>query len=337
MNKKYSSSEFLSLTDNKIFDNVFLLHGEDSFLSDKIINRLIRIFTTDESKEFDYANLYGEDTSASNIIELLDMFPFISDYKLVVVHNFDELKNNDKNRIAEYIKTIQSTSILVVNCRKIDSRTKLFKAFSRYTTIQCKPPSGYWDIEKWLSKELITKNIRANRDVISLFASKVDTDYYMAYNEFQKLLIYINGRSSITTKDINLCMGSNRSSTIFELQNAIGCKNKKKTLKLLHDFLEMENATNSIFIVVMLTRFFSIIWRVKYLRYKNIPDSIIANKHLNEVHKMFKKDYLDYTSNYKRTPIKNVFDVLLEVDYELKSTTVKPEVLLTNAIMKIMT
>jgi len=229
MSNRYNSAQFLNIIDNHQLSNVYFIHGEDHFLSDKIIKQLLNKFTTKEGREFDLINLFAEEITSENIIEQLEMFPFLSEYKVVVVRGFEQLKDKDKTKVAEYIHNIPSTSILIVHCQTIDLRTKTFKAFDKFITISAKQPAGYWEIEKWLHAELRRLRIKSSMETISLFSSKIEADYYTAYNELEKILIYIGDQKVITSKDVEICMDNNRASSIFEFQNAIGSRDKKKS------------------------------------------------------------------------------------------------------------
>lgn len=333
IDNRYTASQFLSIINSHQLSNVYLIHGEDHFLSDKVIKELVRKFTTSEGREFDLINFFAEEINGENIIEQLEMFPFLSEHKVVVVRGFEQFNIKDKTKIAEYIHNIPSSSILIVHCQAIDLRTKLFKAFDKYTTISAKQPAGYWDIEKWLTAELRRLGVSSSQDTISLFSSKIEADYYTAYNELEKILIYVGNKNVITREDVEMCMENNRANSVFELQNAIGSRNKKKALSILHNYLEAEEGKNSILLIVMLTRFFQIIWKIKYLKFSGYSVSEIQSSHINEVHFSFKRDYMAFADNYNRINMSYIFDLLLESDYKLKSTDIEVNVLLTKLVI----
>jgi len=333
MNKRYTSTQFLDVINNHKLSNVYFIYGEDQFLSDKIIKQLISKFTTQEGREFDLVSLFAEEIRSMDIIEQLEMFPFLSEYKVVVVRGFEQLR--DKDKVADYIHKIPSTSILIVHSQHIDLRTKVFKAFDKYITISAKQPAGYWEIDKWLNAELRRLRIKSSRETISLFSSKIEADYYTAYNELEKILIYIGDKKVITPEDVETCMENNRASSIFELQNAIGNRDKKRALTILHNYLQAEEGKNSILLIVMLTRFFQIIWKVKYLTAKGLLVSDIQSNYLKEVHYSFRKDYIAYANNFRNIKMSHIFDLLLNSDYKLKSTDIEASVLLTKLVVEL--
>jgi DNA polymerase-3 subunit delta len=335
MSDSYSSTQFLNIIDNHQLSNVYFIYGEDHFLSDKIIKALVDKYTCRDDREFDLVNLFGEDINSEDIIEQLEMFPFLAEHKVVVVRGFDQLKEKDKTKLAEYIHKIPASSILIVHCEKIKKSTKIFKAFDKFLTISAKQPAGYWEIEKWLNAELRRLRIRSSMDTISLFSSKIEADYYTAYNELEKLLIFIGDKKVLTRQDVETCMENNRASSVFELQNAIGNRDKAKALYILHNYLEAEEGKNSVLMIIMLTRFFQTIWKVKYLQVQNFSISEIQANYLKEVHPTFRKDYIRFAQNYARIRMSKIFDLLLQADYKLKSTDLAVNVLFTKLVVSI--
>ena len=333
MSIKYTSEQFLNVINNHEFSNIYFLHGEDHFLADKIIKKLIDKYSNIEGREFDLINLFGEECSSEQIIEQLDMFPFLSEYKVVVVRGFENLKESDKIKVSEYLKHIPESSILLVQSETVDARKKVYRAFANYVFINTKQPAGYWEIERWLQAELGRLGISSSRESIVLFSSKIEADYYTAYNELEKLLIYIGDRKTITPQDVEKCMGDNRANSVFELQNAIGARNMQKSLFILQNYLEAEEGKNSILLIVMLTRFFQIIWRVKYLQANGVSSSEIQARHLQEIHSMFKKDYIGFANAYRHIKMSRIFDLLTDADYKLKSTDTVENVLLTKLVI----
>ncbi len=334
---KYKAPEFINSFKMHDPSNVYYLIGEDHFLADRIIQLLLRRFTSKDSSEFDFINLSASNCKSADIIEQLEMFPFLAEYRVILVRSFELLREPEKLKVADYISNIPETSILIIHCEKQDGRSSTARKFSKFTVIETNPPAGYWEIEKWLQSELRKLNIRANRDAISLFASKIEADYYTAYNELQKILIYIGKSSTIKVEDIQTCMKDNRANTIFELQNALGARNIKVSLQVLIKLLESEESKNSPFVVVMLTRFFQKIWKVKYLLSKGVSQQEIASNYLADVYIKFRKDYINFAWNYKDKKMQEIFDYLLETDLKLKSTDLDPKLLLSKMLVNIVT
>ncbi|MCD4795963.1 MAG: DNA polymerase III subunit delta, partial [Candidatus Cloacimonetes bacterium] len=289
------------------------------------------------SEDFDLITLYGDNCSGINALEQLEMMPFMAKYRQVILKNFDKMKSDDKNLIAEYLENPVPTSILVLTAEKLDGRITANKKISRKAlNITCQQPYNQEDIIRWLRNELRQKDINMNNEAINLFANSIETDYMIASNELEKLIILTKNARDITLDDVIESVGKSRANTIFELQNNLGRKDLKKSLSVLENMFANEDPPKiAVFIVTMITRFFFQIWKIIALRKKNISDSEITGRHLNDIYYKYRNNYLSYANNYTDKKLKHNFSLLLQADIELKSLNIKEEIILETLIFNI--
>lgn len=332
--KKYLHYEFLKVLRSFRHYPCYFIFGSESYLKDKILASIVKKLNVDKSNDFDFTSLYGDDTTGNEILENLEMAPFLSEYRTVIIRNFDSMNNNDKLRISEYLNNPVSTSILIIVSDKNDKRLKSFKIINKEAVVvECKAPYDFRDIQKWLSAEIRTRQIFMDQETINFFANYIEPDYLLAENELNKLILFTKGNPEISKNDIIQCVGNSRSYSIFDLQNALGDINLKKSLIVLDNLIA--NNESPILIINMLTSFFTTIWKVNALRDIKISDRDIENSYLPEIYHFFRKDYLKRSRNYKIDKIHKIFDYLLETDINLKSIDIKPNILLGNLIFKI--
>ncbi len=262
------------------------------------------------------------------------MNPFLNNYKLVILRNFEKLPAKSKEIIADYLKEPVETSILILDSDNMDKRVNAYKTIAANSiSIQCKAPYGIRDILVWLKNELSGKNIKMDNETANLFASYIEPDYMIASNELEKLLIASRNKNIITREDVAECVGKSKSNSIFDLQNALGIKDLRRSLIILENLLE--NNESSVFIVTMLTNFFRTIWKVLILKNKNVKNSEITSVYLKEIFYSFRDDYLNFARSYDLPALRKIFFHLLETDIALKSIDVKEVILLETLIFNI--
>ena len=335
--KVYQHYEFLREFGKQKPDPAYLIYGPEDYLKDKVLKTITEKFKTPGSEEFDVITIYGDESLSVNVLEQLEMMPFIAKHRLVILKNFDKMIASEKNLIAKYIENPVQTSILILTAEKNDERIIANRTISeKAVNINCRSPYNADDIAKWLRAELKERNINMDNESISLFSNSIETDYLIAANELEKLIIYTKNSGNITLNDVIESVGKSRTNTIFELQNYIGNRNLTKSLSILENILSNEDPKKiTIFIIAMLTRFFSQIWKVLALRNKNISDSEITTRHLTEIFYRYRDDYIKYANNYPGEAIKKVFSMLLQADVDLKSLNTKEEIILETLIYNI--
>ena len=332
--KKYLHYEFDKVLRNFRLYPCYFIFGTESYLKDKALSAVIKKLKVDRSNDFDFTLLYGDDTSANEILENLEMAPFMAEQRVVIIRNFDNLKTSEMLRIAEYLNNPVSTSVLVLVSDKNDKRLKAFKIINKEAVVvECKAPYDFRDIQRWLTSEIKNKNVTMSQETINFFANYIEPDYLLAENELNKLILYQKGNPVISKEDVIECVGKSRSYSVFDLQNALGDKNLKKALIILDNLIE--NNESPILVINMLTSFFTIIWKIISLRKRHISDYDISNSYLPEVYHFFRKDYIQRAKNFDQSKIRLIFNKLLKTDINLKSIDTKPEILLTMLVAKI--
>jgi DNA polymerase-3 subunit delta len=329
--KSFPHYEFLKELSNLKPAPLFLILGQEFYLKDKVHKALIEKFTTPGSEDFDLVTFYGDNCETENVIEQLEMMPFMSKHRIIILKNFDELKVSGKNLIAEYVSNPVNSSILILTAEKPDERSKSAKVINEQAiSIICRPPYNAEDIARWLRNELREQNYEMNNDSINLFANSIETDYLIAANELEKLIIYTKNTGKITIEDVKESVGKSKTDSVFDLQNALGNRNLKQALQVLENMLA--NNESAVFIITMLTRFFSQLWKIKALQKKNISDSEITNRYLPEVYSKFRSGYLKYAKNYQIRSIRKAFSLLLQADIDSKSLNTKEEIIMETLI-----
>jgi len=326
--------EFLRKFPDQKPQSVYYIFGPENYLKDIVLKEISNRFKTPGSEDFDFIILYADACTAINALEQLEMMPFMAEYRLIILKNFDTMKASDKMLIAEYVQNPVPTTILVLTAEKIDERIKANKMISeKAVKIICRSPYNSFDVLKWLNVETREKKIIMDNDSKELFTRSIELDYQLAANELEKLIIYTKGKGNITIEDVKETVGKSRTNKVFDLQNEIGKRNLKKSLTILENMIS--NNESAVFVIIMLSTFFRTLWRVKALQKKNLSDSEIGNRYLHEVFYKYRKDYIVFAKNYSRKAIRKIFSLLLQADIDAKSLNLKDEIILEILIYKI--
>ncbi|NQT64805.1 MAG: DNA polymerase III subunit delta [FCB group bacterium] len=327
--------EFLRKFPDQKPQPVYYIFGPENYLKDSVLKDISKRFKSSGSEEFDSIILHATDTnSAMNALEQLEMMPFIAEFRLVVLRNFDAMKASDKLLIAEYVQNPVPTSILVLIAEKIDERIKANKIISeKAVKIICRSPYNSKDIHKWLNDETRNRKIFMDSDSKELFTRSIELDYQLAANELEKLIIYTKGKRNITIDDVKETVGKSRTNKIYDLQNEIGKRNLKNSLTILENMIS--NDESAVFVIIMLSTFFRTLWRVKALQKMNLSNPEIENRYLHEVFFKYRKDYITFAKNYSKKAIREIFSLLLQADIDAKSLNLKDEIILEILVYKI--
>jgi DNA polymerase-3 subunit delta len=239
--------------------------------------------------------------------------------RVVVVKEFEKLAGTDteKEIVSAYVNKPLDSTILILVSLAPDFRKKPFTDLKkRAELVECKPLYDN-QVPVWIADRIRLQGREASTEACRLIQAYVGNSLRSLQNELDKLYIFMGDRKKIALEDIAAVVGATKGFTIFELQNAIGRKDPKEAIKILERMLEAGQSPQMI--IVMLTRFFTQLWKLTDLRARRLPETEIARE--IGVSPYFVKQIIEFRSNFDIQQIEENFKLLLEADTVLKSTS----------------
>ena len=77
-------NEILASIDNKKYQNIYFLAGDENYYIDKISDYISNKVLADEEKSFNQVILYGKETSALEIISEAKQYPFGAECRVII-------------------------------------------------------------------------------------------------------------------------------------------------------------------------------------------------------------------------------------------------------------
>jgi DNA polymerase III subunit delta len=333
--KALTYQEFIKGFSQHLNANCFLVFGADDYLKKRVVDLIIEKVLPKEFREFDFVIQYGDEAKVADIIDNLDTGPFMADRKLILLKKYDKLKTAEQQKLVGALEKGNNSNVLVMTAETFDSRLKISKAILKMgPVVNCRSPYKHEDMIPWLVQEVRAAKKSIDERAAMLFVNKVDLDYMTASQELEKLLIFCKDTKAISPEDVQTCTGDSVAYSVFDLLNAVGDRNIRKSFVILENMLE--NDESILLVIAMLNRFFLQIWRINSLKQKRVPDFDITSHHLNDVYYLFRKNHLRYATRYPLKIIPEVFRTMLETDIEIKSTDIDHKVVIERMLFRIL-
>ena len=271
-------SEFLQSVKGNRFAPIYLFHGEEDLMIDEGVELIIDTALDEGSRGFNLDVVYGSKVDVKDVVGHATSFPMMGKKRVVVVKEFEKLVGTDteKEIFSAYVNKPLESTILVLVSLEPDFRKKPFTDLKkRAELVECKPL--YDDqVPAWIADRIRHQGREANVEVCRLIQAYVGNSLRSLQNELDKLYVFMGDRKKIALEDITAVVGATKGFTIFELQNAIGRKDPKDAIKILERMLEAGQSPQMI--IVMLTRFFTQLWKLMDMRSGRLPESDIARE-----------------------------------------------------------
>ncbi|HPX76379.1 MAG TPA: DNA polymerase III subunit delta [Bacteroidales bacterium] len=300
---------------NKIYKPIYLFYGEESFFIDELTNYIQQNVLTETEKAFNQDVVYGKDVTATNLIELSRAFPMMANYRVVILKEAQDLK--DFKNLEPYVQNPVNSTILVLsfkNTAKIDRRLKVFNLLSKNAVVFESKRLYENQVYPWIEKTLRENGLSIHTEALRLFYESIGADLSRLSNEIKKFVITQEKDKQISKEDIAFNIGINRDYNIFELQKAIGLKDKLKCYQIL-DYFSKDPRANPLFATVnRLFDYFTKIIKLHMLQDKSKQS--VANA--VGVHPYFAEEYLIAMRNYPMSKLIQIVSYLREADMKLK-------------------
>ncbi len=313
---------------------VYYLFGEDSYSVDITFEAIEKAVQPLITSDFDKEVLYGENQSFTNIIGLASTFPFGSEKKLIIVKQAEKLKDKkEKKEIVSYFESPAEFTVLVF----LHEGTITNPASEPYKTLA---NQGYlFEAKELKGKSLIDwliSTVEKNGKTISYDNAQLLTDISgenrnALESQLEKIFIYVGDNKEITIESIRGLSTSLKQYTIFDLQNAIGKKNKSAALKVLFNLLK--NGMEPIQVIAMLNKYFTSLARLNELVATNTNEFQVAR--IMGTHPFYLKDYHSARRMYSDKHLTDAFSALLKADLSIKTTSLDDYTLLSVLIAEI--
>jgi len=310
---------------------IYYLFGEDYFLLQSTLKTIESAAAPFITSDFDKETFYGDSRSLSEALDFASAFPFGSEKKLIIFRQFEKVK--DKKLLKEYSQSPIDFTILVFlhdgQVSNLDSEP--FKSLSKNNFIfEAKELKGK-NLLKWLIKHVETKKKNISEENAQLLIDISGESRGMLEGQLEKIITFMNDENEITFNQINALSTKLKQYTIFDLQNAVGKRQKDKAFEIGFNLLDGGN--DLILIVSMLTRYFIGISRIGELSKINMPVAQAAR--IVGTHQFYYKDYQQTRAAYSDSDLANVFRALLKADLSIKTTSIDQKNIITILLSEI--
>lgn len=311
---------------------VYYLFGEDNYsllqTAGLIINEVDKYISTD----FDKETLYGNDRTVNDIISMSTTFPFGSDKKLIYVKDADKLK--EKKNLTSYINSPAGFTVLIMvhNGTISGGEAEPFNSIQKNNYLfEAAELKGH-HLVQWLINTCEAKNKSISKPDAEYFIELTGEDKFILENQLEKILTYIGDKYEITFEIIRTIVSSIRVHSIFDLQDAIGKKNKAASLKISFNLLE--NGIEVPQIVGMLTKYFATLSKLSSLLNSRLPRNEIAAR--AGIYPYFYDSYLKAKNQFTDKELYSSVNALLKADISLKTTSKDKKTIITEMITEML-
>jgi len=331
----------------------WILHGEDEFQRSEFLAKLKMDLGDPAMLELNTTMLDGRRVTLAQIAHAADAIPFLGDKRLVIVEGLLSRLSGGKKQdrgesgeaesapssqhgfaegLREYLpRAPESTVLVFVESGSLPAnhalRPLLQGAAPSGSIQEFRPLSAMRRdaprlLEDWISDRAKSKGIDVAPEAVRSLAAFVGYDLRLMDQELEKLSIYVGDKKKVTAADVRLLVTYVREADIFEMVDALGRREQRHAIVLLHQMLD--EGRPALYLLTMIVRQFRIMLQVKELASLGMSEPDIAKE--LRLHEFVVKKGNFQARSFTFEQLTRIYDLLAGTDESIK-TGKAPDVL----------
>ncbi len=305
---------------NQQFKQIYLLYGEEDYLRKQYRDRLIKALA-DPEDTMNYHYFEGKDTVPEKLIDLAETMPFLAEHRVIVVENSGFFKSTQE-KLAEYLKEVPDTTVLIFVEEQVDKRGKLFKACKDHGYAAEFSTQDEAVLKRWILGMIQKEGKQITQRALDEFLERTGTDMENISSELEKLLCYTIGKDDIASADVDAVCIRQISNRIFDMIEKVAAKQQKAALDLYYDLIALKEPPMRI--LFLITRQFNLLYQTKLLRAKGYDNKAIGSK--LSLAPFIVSKYMTQSAKFKSADLRSAIEECVTAEESVK-TGKMPDVL----------
>lgn len=208
----------------------YLLYGEDDYVKNEELRRLVEAAVDPATRDFNYETLRGPDLDGESLGSILATPPMMADRRVVVVRDVTGLKKDARTALDRYLKK-PAPDLLLLLVATPDAKPD--KALLNGTTaVEFRPLEGS-RVPKWIAY-YVEHDLKTtiSEGAIRLLQEAVGTELAQLRVELDKVVTYTSGEP-ITEAAVAAVVGVRPGETMGDLLDAVARRDAKSALAML--------------------------------------------------------------------------------------------------------
>jgi len=294
----------------------YLLHGEEDFEREETCAWLIGALAPGQARDFNLDVFRGDKLELRDFLQVYSAYPMMASHRLVVLRESEKLSAEALGGLVEVVDSPLETTVLIAVGGKVDLRRKFFQQLvKKGRAVNFKVPYDN-QIPQWIREYSRRKGVTIEAEAADLLSLLVGRNLRELASEIEKLQTYLGEGEPVTRQVVEKGVGATRNTSIFELTDAIGERNRPKALALLQEVLDHGEEPHRI--IAMLCRHFQLLLRAQSLMRDGNPARDAMARELG-VSPFFLGNYLNQARNFPNRGLWGGMGTLLRTDSRLKS------------------
>ena len=322
-----SITQLMNSLKNSGVKPVYLLQGKDKYLQRFLSEKIAEQFFQDSKPDKNL--LIPDEMKGPEIIEQITATDLFSSKKMYILHDPQKISGQSRKEFFSYCDKPILSNCLIIVLEEFGKNVAMVRELTnRFTAINVSSPFES-DMKKWAQYFLREKSIKANTEVLNTIVEMAGDSVGHIANEIDKISILLDGGQELSEDLVRQFSGWKREHQRWEFFKYLGNKDLKNSLKIGLSLIT-QNET-MLTLIYPLTAFFQ-----ELLFAKLSPEIVPGRSGYVPLSNSIVKNLPNYVKKYSRKEIELALQLLGEIDFRSKTTTVSDESEMTKFLFNLL-
>ncbi len=307
---------------------LYFFYGEETYLIDKTVSEIKEKLVDSDLLSFNLNIFYGKESEPQDIINSAKTLPLLSDYRLVIIKEADQVKSSSWQDFSSYFANPSSSTCCIFCAEKMVLKAEPLKMFKKKGEMVRFYHPFDRELPEWIRNIAKEFNKKISREATTLLSIELENDLQKIYNELQKVAIYVGERAVIESEDVKEAIADVRGVSVFDLVDCIGNKDTEGALNALKKLLEA--GEYPLKILTMIARQMRLLTRAKEMLKDGSSHEDVGRK--LGIRGFYLKGFLKQVQVFSLSHAKTCFTCLFCSDWKLKSSRINKKLLMEKLI-----
>jgi len=278
---------------------IYFLFGPDTYRSRQKLKEIIEEYKKSHKSGLNLIKIDFSEKDFKDFKQAIETVSMFDEKKLIIVENIfqEEILDYLKNRKLDSDKD----NIVIFWTREAKSDNKLFQFLKKKARVQEFELLQPYKLREWIKKYVREQDGNIENQAVETLIDYIGNDLWRMSNELDKLISF---NRNIKEENIKKLVKPEIDVNIFNIIDALGQKNKKQALKLIHNYFKKGESEGYLF-----DRFI--------YQFRNLIK--IKTGGGKDLHPFVFKKTNQQVRNFTFEELKKIYRKLLEIDLDIKT------------------
>jgi DNA polymerase-3 subunit delta len=311
---------------------VYILHGDDEFGITQFIAAMREKLGDPATADMNTTRLEGP-VDMGALKNAVSAAPFLAPRRLVILTGALRFARGkeDRQRLQDLLESIHPATALVLVEKEPLKENHWLLAWARgrgeHIFERALPLPKGGALVRWVRDYARVQGGEISQEAAYHLVQMIGDDNRAAAQEVEKLLAYAGFRRAVDVDDVELLVAPVEEGDVFAMVDAIGGRQPRQALTMLHRLLS-EREPLSLF--GMVVRQFRLLLLYKELHLENTAPAEIARS--LKIHEFVVRKLAGQAKNFSLKALEDIYLRLVEIDERIKTGKISPEAALDTLV-----